>query len=189
LQKRQPRLDPKRLVFIDQTSVSTTISRPHGRALQEERLVQKVPHGNWKTVTFIAALRHDRVTASFMLEGPMTGEMLKAYTEQFLVPTLKRGDIVFMDNVSVHKVDGIEEAIEAHGANPFYLPAYSSDLNPIEQLHRVPSRQPQQPGHCVPGQLKEISHRVIINRFAGDRQPFCVYGRDNRTSQKTVVTC
>jgi transposase len=134
LQKRQPRLDPKRLVFIDQTSVSTTISRPHGRAPQEERLVQKVPHGNWKIVTFIAALRHDRVTASFVLEGPMTGEMFKAYTEQFLVPTLKRGDIVFMDNVSVHKVDGIEEAIEARGAIPFYLPAYSPDLNPIEQL-------------------------------------------------------
>jgi transposase len=93
-----------------------------------------VPHGNWKTVTFIAALRHDRVTAPFVLEGPMTGEMFKAYTEQCLAPTLKKGDIVFMDNVSVHKVDGIEEAIEARGAIPFYLPAYSPDLNPIEQL-------------------------------------------------------
>ena len=92
------------------------------------------PHGNWKTVTFIAALRHDRVTAPFVLEGPMTGEMFKAYTEQFLAPTLKRGNIVFTDNVSVHKVDGIEEAIEARGAIPFYLPAYSPDLNPIEQL-------------------------------------------------------
>ena len=89
-------------------------------------------HGNWKTITFIAALRHDRVTAPFVLEGPMTGEMFKAYTEQFLAPTLTRGDIVFMDNVSVHKVDGIEEAIEARGAIPFYLPAYSPDLNPIE---------------------------------------------------------
>jgi transposase len=96
--------------------------------------VQKVLHGNWKTITFIAALRHDRITAPFVLEGPMTGEMFKAYTEQLLAPTLKRGDIVFMDNVSVHKVDGIEEAIEARGAIPFYLPAYSPDLNPIEQL-------------------------------------------------------
>ena len=94
--------------------------------------MQKVLHGNWKTITFIAALRHDRITAPFVLEGPMTGEMFKAYTEQFLAPTLKRGDIVFMDNVSVHKVDGIEEAIEARGAIPFYLPAYSPDLNPIE---------------------------------------------------------
>jgi transposase len=134
LQKRQPRLDPKRLVFIDETSVSTTITRLYGRAPRGERLVQKVPHGNWKTITFIAALRHDRVTAPFVLEGPMTGEMFKAYTEQFLAPTLTRGDIVFMDNVSVHKVDGIEEAIEARGAIPFYLPPYSPDLNPIEQL-------------------------------------------------------
>ena len=134
MQKQQPRLDPKRLVFIDETSVSTTITRLYGRAPQGERLVQKVPHGNWKTITFTAALRHDRVTAPFVLEGPMTGETFKAYVEQFLAPTLKRGDIVFMDNVSVHKVDGIEEALEARGAIPFYLPAYSPDLNPIEQL-------------------------------------------------------
>jgi transposase len=134
LQKQQPRLDPKRLVFIDETSVSTTITRLYGRAPQGERLVQKVPHGNWKTISFIAALRHDRITAPFVLEGPMTGEMFKAYIEQFLAPTLTRGDVVFMDNVSVHKVDGIEEAIEARGAIPFYLPAYSPDLNPIEQL-------------------------------------------------------
>ena len=134
MQKQQPRLDPKRLVFIDETSVSTTITRLYGRAPQGERLVQKVPHGNWKTITFIAALRHDRITAPFVLEGPMTGEMFRAYTEQFLAPTLTKGDVVFMDNVSVHKVDGIEEAIEARGAIPFYLPAYSPDFNPIEQL-------------------------------------------------------
>lgn len=134
LQKQQPRLDLKRLVFIDETSVSTTITRIYGRAPQGERLIQKVPHGNWKTITFVAALRHDRVAAPFVLEGPMNGEMFKAYVEQFLAPTLKRGDVVFMDNVSVHKVDGVEEAIEARGAIPFYLPAYSPDLNPIEQL-------------------------------------------------------
>lgn len=96
--------------------------------------MQKVLHGNWKTLTFIAALRQDRVTAPFVCEGAMNGEMFKAYVEQFLAPTLKHGDIVFMDNVSVHKVDGIEEAIEARGAILFYLPAYSPDLNPIEQL-------------------------------------------------------
>jgi transposase len=121
-------------VFIDETSVSTTITRLFGRAPQGERLVQKVLHGNWKTLTFIAALRHNRVTAPFVCEGAMNGDIFKAYVEQFLAPTLKRGDIVFMDNVSVHKVDGIEEAIEARGAIPFYLPAYSPDLNPIEQL-------------------------------------------------------
>jgi len=121
---------PRLQFFIDETSVATTIARLYGWAPQGERLVQKLPHGNWKTVTFIAALRHNRVTAPFVLEGPMTGEMFKAYTEQ----SLKRGDIVFMDNVSVHKVDGIEEAIKARGAILFYLPAYSPDFNPNEQL-------------------------------------------------------
>src|SRR5260370_26949 len=120
--------------LVEEASVPGRIPRLYGRASQGGRLVQKVPHGNWKTITFIAALRHDCVTAPFVLEGPMTGEMFKAYTEQLLAPTLTRGDIVFMDNVSVHKVDGIEEAIEARGAIPFYLPAYSPDLNPIEQL-------------------------------------------------------
>jgi len=134
LQKQQPRLDVKRLVFIDETAVSTTITRLYGRAPVGERLVAKVPHGNWKTITFTAALRHDRVTAPFVLEGPMTGEMFTAYIEQILAPTLKKGDIVFMDNVSIHKTDGIEEIIEARGAILFYLPAYSPDLNPIEQL-------------------------------------------------------
>ena len=122
MQNQQPRLDPKRLVFIDETSVSTTITRLYGRAPQGERLVQKVLHGNWKTITFIAALRHDRITAPFVLEGPMTGEMFRAYTEQFLAPTLTKGDVVFMDNVSVHKVDGIEEAIEARDAIRFISP-------------------------------------------------------------------
>ena len=134
LQRRQTKLDPRKLVFIDETSVSTTITRLYGRAPQGKRLVQKVLHGNWKTVTFIAALRHDRVTAPFVLEGAMNGETFKAYIEQFLAPTLKKGDIVFMDNASVHLVDGVEEAIESRGAIPFYLPAYSPDLNPIEQL-------------------------------------------------------
>jgi transposase len=129
LRRRQALLNPRQLVFIDETSVSTTITRLYGRAPQGERLVQKVLHGNWKTLTFIAALRHNRVSAPFVCEGAMNGETFKAYVEQFLAPTLKRGDIVFMDNVSVHKVDGVEQAIEARGAIP-----YSPDLNPIEQL-------------------------------------------------------
>ena len=114
--------------------MSTTITRLYGRAPQGEPLIQKVLHGNWKTVTFIAALRHDRVTAPFVLEGAMNGETFKAYVEQFLAPTLKKGDIVFMDNASVHMAEGVEKAIEAKGAILFYLPAYSPDFNPIEQL-------------------------------------------------------
>jgi len=134
LRRRQPRLDPKRLVFIDETSVATNITRLRGRAPQGQRLVQKVLHGNWKTFTFIAALRHHRVTAPFVLEGAMNGETFRAYVEQFLAPTLKRDDIVFMDNVPVHKVAGVQQAIERRGAILVYLPAYSPDFNPIEQV-------------------------------------------------------
>ena len=163
MQKQQPRLDPKRLVFIDETSVSTTITRLYGRAPQGERLVQKVPHGNWKTITFIAALRHDRVTAPFVLEGPMTGEMFKAYTEQFLAPTLTRGDIVFMDNVSVHKVDGIEEAIEARGAMRLVL------RDQLVDARREPAVLPQQLQHQ---RFHIVSERInLIRRHASLNQP------------------
>jgi len=134
LQRRQPRLDAKRLVFIDETAVCSNITRLYGRAPRGERLVQKVLHGNWQTTTFIAALRYHRVSAPFVLEGAMNGETFRAYTEQILAPTLKRGDIVFMDNVSVHKVADVQEAIERRGASLVYLPAYSPDFNPIEQL-------------------------------------------------------
>ena len=134
MRRRQPRLDPKRLVFIDETAVCNNITRLYGRAPCGERLVQKVLYGNWQTTTFIAALRHDRVSAPFVLEGAMNGETFRAYVEQILVPTLKRGDIVFMDNVPVHKVAGVQDAIERRGACLVYLPAYSPDFNPIEQL-------------------------------------------------------
>jgi transposase len=133
-QRRQPRLDPKKLVFIDETSVASNITRLYGRAPRGKRLVQKVLHGNWKITTFIATLRHDRVTAPFVLEGAMNGETFRAYVEQVLAPTLRRGDIVFMDNVLVYKVAGVQEAIEGRGAILVYLPAYSPDFNPIEQF-------------------------------------------------------
>ena len=97
-------------------------------------MVHKVLYGNWKTTTFIAALRHDRVTAPFVLEGAMNGETFRAYVEQILAPTLKRGEIALMDNVPIHKVAGVREAIEARGAILIYLPAYSPDFNPIEQV-------------------------------------------------------
>src|SRR5215471_10394169 len=133
LRKEQKTLDPKRLVFIDETA-TTKMTRLYGRAPQGKRLVDKVPHGHWKTTTFICALRYDGVTAPFMLDGPMDGPHFLAYVEQILAPTLKEGQIVFLDNVSTHKVDGVEEAIAARGACAVFLPAYSPDLNPIEQL-------------------------------------------------------
>ena len=110
------------------------MTRRYGRGPRGERLVCKVPYGHWKTTTFIAALRHDRITAPLLLDGPMNGLTFKAYVEQMLAPTLKPGDIVVMDNVSVHKVPGVREAIEARGATVPHLPPYSPDLNPIEQV-------------------------------------------------------
>lgn len=130
----QVRLDTRKLVFIDETCASTNMVRRYGRGTRGERLVCKVPFGHWKTSTFIAALRHDGVTAPMLLDGPMNGASFLAYVEQVLAPTLKRGDIVVMDNVSIHKVAGVREAIEARGATLFYLPPYSPDFNPIEQF-------------------------------------------------------
>jgi transposase len=128
-------LDPARLVFIDETAVSTNMARLYGRAACGVRVIGRVPLGEWKTVTFVAALRHNGLTAPMVIEGPMTGEVFRAYVEQCLVPTLRRNDIVVMDNLKAHKVTGIEEAIEQAGASLRYLPKYSPDLNPIELLY------------------------------------------------------
>jgi hypothetical protein len=108
-------LDPARLVFIDETAVSTNMVRLRGRAPRGVRLIGRVPLGNWETITFVAALRHNKLTAPMVLEGAMTGEMFRAYIEQCLVPALKRGDVVVMDNFAAHKVSGVREAIEQAG--------------------------------------------------------------------------
>ena len=110
------------------------MTRLRGRAPEGQRLIGKTPHGHWKLTTFIAALRHDRITAPMVIDCPMNGEMFLAYVLTFLVPTLSKGDIVVMDNLPVHKVAGVAEAIKAVGARVLYLPPYSPDLNPIEQM-------------------------------------------------------
>ena len=125
-------LDTTRLVFIDETAVSTNLVRLRGRAPRGVRLIGRVPFGEWQTVTFVAALRHNKMTAPMVIEGAMTGETFLAYVEQCLVPTLKRNDIVVIDNYAAHKVPGVREAIEKAGATLRYLPKYSPDLNPIE---------------------------------------------------------
>lgn len=130
----QSALDPERLVFIDETGTATNMARRYGRSLRGKRLCAKVPHGHWKTTTFIAGLRVGAVTAPCVIDGPMDGDTFRAYVEQMLAPTLRLGDIVSMDNLSAHKVEGVREAIEARGAELRYLPPYSPDLNPIEQL-------------------------------------------------------
>jgi len=130
----QHRLDPKRLVFIDETWAKTNMTRTHGRSPVGARLVAKVPHRKWRTLTFLAALRHDRIDAPCVLDGPINGVSFLAYVRQFLVPTLTPGDVVIMDNLGSHKSQAVRRAIRAAGAHLLFLPPYSPDLNPIEQV-------------------------------------------------------
>jgi transposase len=121
-------------VFIDETWASTNMTPRYGRCEKGERLIAHAPFGHWKTTTFIGALRHDGLTAPCVFDGPINGERFRAYVEQILVPTLKPGDIVVMDNLSSHKVAGVRQAIEAAGAERRLLPPYSPDMDPIEQV-------------------------------------------------------
>jgi len=125
-------LDPERLVFIDETWATTNMARRHGRAPRGERLRMSVPHGHWKTTTFVGALRLTGMVAPMVLDGPINGRAFQAYVDQVLVPELKPGDVVVMDNLGSHKGAGVRAAIEAAGAKLIYLPPYSPDFNPIE---------------------------------------------------------
>ena len=131
--REQGMFDPARLVFIDETCTNTAMVRLRGRARRGERLVDYAPHGHWKTITFVAGLRNRGMTAPFVLEGAMNGPMFLAYVKQCLVPTLKRDDTVIMDNLPVHKVTGVEQAIEAAGATLIYLPKYKAHLRKAAQ--------------------------------------------------------
>jgi transposase len=131
---KQPQLNPAHLVFLDETWATTNMVRHYGRAPCGQRLVAGAPRGHWQTSTFLAALRQDQITAPCVVDGAINGETFLAYVEQSLVPTLVRGDVVIMDNLGSHKVAGVRQAIEAAGATLLYLPPYSPDLNPIEQL-------------------------------------------------------
>ena len=124
--------DPDRLEFIDETWASTAMARIRGRAPRGERLRMAIPHGHWKTTTFVAGLRNSGVVAPMVLDGPINGAAFQTYVDQVLVPDLRPGDIVVMDNLGSHKGAGIRAAIEAAGASLLYLPPYSPDLNPIE---------------------------------------------------------
>ena len=130
----QDRIDPSRLVFIDETWTKTNMAPLRGWAPIGQRIKAKVPHGHWKTMTFLAALRHDRVDAPWLIDGPINGERFRLYVDKVLVPTLKPGDIVVMDNLGSHKGKAVRRAIRSAGARLFFLPKYSPDLNPIEKL-------------------------------------------------------
>jgi transposase len=122
------------LVFLDETWAKTNMTRLRGWARRGRKLLAKAPQGHWRTLTFLAALRSDRIDAPCVLDGPINGDSFIAYVEQFLVPTLTQGDIVIMDNLGSHKGRRVRRAIRAIGAKLFFLPPYSPDLNPIEQV-------------------------------------------------------
>jgi transposase len=121
-------------VFIDETWAKTNMTRLRGWAPRGKKLLAKVPQGRWRTLTFLAALRWDRIDAPCVIDGPIDGEIFLAYVEQSLGPTLRAGDIVIIDNLGSHKSAAVRRAIRAAGAKLFFLPPYSPDLNPIEQL-------------------------------------------------------
>jgi transposase len=127
-------MDPARFVFLDETATATNMTRRYGRSPSDQRPVAAVPHGHWRTTTFIAGLRQTGILAPLVLDGPMTGIAFRAYVEQSLAPALEPGDVVGLDNLAAHKVDGGRQAITAAGAPVLYLPPYSPDLNPIEPL-------------------------------------------------------
>lgn len=130
----QNRVDPSRLVFIDETWTKTNMAALRGWAPVGERLPAKAPYGHWNTMTFLAALRHDRIDAPWLLDGPINGQLFLLYVEQVLVPTLSPGDVVIMDNLGSHKGGAVRTAIRDAGAHLIFLPKYSPDLNPIEQV-------------------------------------------------------
>jgi transposase len=128
------RIDASRLVFIDETWTKTNMAPLRGWAQRGQRLKAKVPHRRWKTMTFLAALRHDRLEAPWLIDGPINGERFRLYVETLLLPTLRPGDIVVIDNLGSHRSKALRRTIRSVGAKLFFLPKYSPDLNPIEQF-------------------------------------------------------
>jgi transposase len=172
-QRHQSKIDPARLVFIDETWAKTNMAPLRGWCTRGERLEAKVPHGRWRTLTFIAALRVDRIDAPCVIDGPINGVTFRAYVEQFLVPTLKPGDIVVMDNLGSHKGAAVRAAIRAAGARRFFLPPYSPDLNPIEQmfaklkhlLREAQARTVEATWRCIGGLINRFSPAECANYF------------------------
>jgi len=167
-------LDPLKLVFVDETAISTKMARRFGRAPQGERCRASVPFGHWKTKTLIAALRFDRIDAPMTIDGALDGASFLAWVEQVLAPTLSTGDVVVMDNVRTHKVAGVRKAIEARGANVLYLPPYSPDFNPIEKpfskiksiLERIAARTVDALQAAVGEALRSFTPTECMNYFA-----------------------
>ena len=166
-------LDPSKLVFLDETAVSTNMARRFGWAPRGERCRMSVPFG-WRTKTLVAALRWDRIDAPMTIDGALDGASFLAYVEQVLAPTLSAGETVLMDNVRTHKVAGVKEAIEAKGARLVYLPPYSPDFDPIEEsfskiksiLRRIAARTAEALEAAVGEALQSFTPQECMNYFA-----------------------
>jgi transposase len=167
-------MDIEKLVFIDETWISTSMTRLYGRAPRGQRCIASAPHGHWETTTFVAGLRHQQLTAPLVTDGPMDGEMFLAYVRQFLCPTLRPVEIVILDNLSSHKVAGVKQAIAAAGATLLYLPPYSPGLNPIKKLfarlkallRKAAKRSVDALGNEIGEVLNTLSSTECANYFA-----------------------
>ena len=172
--KALSKLDVEKLVFIDETWITTNRTRRYGRAPRGKRCIGSAPQGHWKTTTFVGALRRRRLTAPMVTDEPMDGEMFLAYVRKFLCPTLRPEDVVILDNLSSHKVAGVEEAITATGATVLYLPPYSPDLNPIEKffsklkalLRKAAKRSIDELWKEIGRQLNEVTQSECENYIA-----------------------
>ena len=172
----QPEIDVHRLVFIDETGASTKMARLYGRSPYGRRCVAALPHGHWKTTTFVGALRATGMTAPMVLDGPMDGPAFEAYVTQVLLPTLRPGDIVVMDNLAAHKRPEVAIAIEAAGAKLLFLPPYSPDLNPIEMafaklkaaLRKAAARSIEALIDAIAAALTTITAQECLKFFAED---------------------
>lgn len=176
----QSGLDPSHLVFIDETWLKTNMTRLRGRALRGQRLVEKVPHGHWKTTTVIAALDQQGMRCSMTLDGPVNRVAFEAFVQKVLRPSLKAGDIVVMDNLSSHKGERVKQLIESAGATLLYLPPYSPDLNPIEPAFSKFKQLVRSAGHRVMDVLWNDLQRMLDQITTGDAKAFfshCGYGR------------
>jgi transposase len=161
----RPTLDPKRLVFLDETWATTSMTPTRGWAPKGKRLVRAVPHGHWHTTTFLCGLREGGLVAPLVLDGAINGAAFLAYVEQVLAPTLSKGDVVVLDNLGSHKVSGVRDAVEARGATLLYLPPYSPDLNPIELAFSKLKRPLRDAGERTRDALWDTIGR-LLNQFS-----------------------
>jgi transposase len=172
--RRTRHVKRKRFISLDESSPKTNMKRLYGWARKAQRLVDAVPGGHWGTTTMLSAIRSDRVAAAMVTDGPVDGLVFLGFIEHFLVPVLRPGDIVVMDNLNSHKVTGVREAIEALGAEVWYLPPYSPDLNPIEQmwskvkavLRRLARRTAKALYRAVGYALRQVTSDECRNYFA-----------------------